>query len=155
MSEKIFYEAFKGNMDLMGLPCPKSIFGTVTLAVSNISVLAGGIKTLGAGATMSEIFLTIPTAGGATALATAVGEICLVVGGLAAAFYVGACLGSLIVAVIETQGVRAAVALRRWADQISRDIGMTIDQLLTTTVQQYPLSSSMRPAVNMAKAYFA
>lgn len=76
-------------------------------------------------------------------------------GWVTAAFYVGACIGSFIVAVIETQGVRAAVALRRWADQISRDIGMTIEQLLATTVQQYPRSSSMRPAVNMAKAYFA
>jgi hypothetical protein len=71
--------------------------------------MAAAIKTLGAGATMSELFLTIPVAGGSAALATAVGEICLVVGAVAAAFYVGACIGSLINALLDTYGIPALV----------------------------------------------
>lgn len=102
-AKKTFYIYFKENMNELGLPAPASLFGSLTAAVSSIGAMSKYVKTFGTTATISEMVGTL--AGGSTAagggcvgLATALSEVALAFGGLAAAFYVGACIGSLAVA---------------------------------------------------------
>lgn len=82
-----FYRHFKENMDGLGLPAPESLFGTVTAAVSNTSVILGLIDKFGTRVTVGEII------GAGTKL-----EVLAVASGCAAAYYVGAVIGSIAVA---------------------------------------------------------
>jgi hypothetical protein len=85
MSE--FYKYFKENMDGLGLPAPESLFGSVQAAVANASVLLGLIEKFGKRVTIGELV------GAGTRL-----EGLALASGCAAAFYVGAVIGSLAVA---------------------------------------------------------
>lgn len=101
--EKTFYQYFKQNMEETGLPAPMSLFGTLSTATASIGAMTTYISTYGTSTTVSEMLLTLPGAaagagGGVVGFATAVSEGLLVVGALSAAFYVGACIGSLAVA---------------------------------------------------------
>jgi hypothetical protein len=102
-SEKSFYDYFKKNMAEMGLPAPETLFGTLTTAVASIGAMATYIKTYGDTATVAEMIGTIEgsvagAGGGMVGAATAVSEALFFAGSLLAAYYVGACIGSLAVA---------------------------------------------------------
>jgi hypothetical protein len=100
---KTFYQYFEENMRAMGLPAPSSLFGSLTTATATIGAMATYVKTYGTTTTVSEMLLTLPGAaagagGGAVGAAAVASEGLLVMGALSAAFYVGACIGSLAVA---------------------------------------------------------
>jgi hypothetical protein len=102
-SENNFYSYFKKNMEEMGLPAPETLFGKLTTAVASISAMSTCIKTYGNTVTVAEMFGTLSGAaagagGGTVGAAAAASELTLVAGGLAASYYVGACIGSLAVA---------------------------------------------------------
>lgn len=102
-SEKTFYSYFKENMDALGLPAPASLFGTLTAAVSSIGAMSNYVKTFGTSVTIREMIVALPggaigAGGGYVGIATALSEVTWAVGGLSAAYYVGACIGSLAVA---------------------------------------------------------
>lgn len=102
-AEKTFYIYFKENMNELGLPAPASLFGTLTAAVSSIGAMSKYVKTFGTSATVRQMIVALPggaaaAGGGCVGLATALSEVALAFGGLTAAFYVGACIGSLAVA---------------------------------------------------------
>jgi hypothetical protein len=82
-----FYQYFKENMDSMGLPVPETLFGTLSTATSTINSIVAVVTKFGTRVTVGELV-------GAGALS----EGLIVVGGVTAAFYVGACIGSLAVA---------------------------------------------------------
>lgn len=82
-----FYGYFRENMEALGLSVPASLFATQEKAVATLSVMLGGLKSLGKGATVAELV------GATTNL-----EKLLVVGTLSASAYVGAAIGSLAVA---------------------------------------------------------
>ncbi|KPY32751.1 MULTISPECIES: hypothetical protein [Pseudomonas] len=82
-----FYKYFKENMDALNLPAPDALFGSVTTAVSTATTILGTLEKLGRGATMGEII------GATTKL-----EALSVIASVAAAFYVGAVIGSIAVA---------------------------------------------------------
>lgn len=82
-----FYTYFKENMDGLGLPAPESLFGTVQAAVGSASVMLGMVDKFGQRVTIGELI------GAGTRL-----EGLGVISACAAAFYVGAVIGSIAVA---------------------------------------------------------
>lgn len=82
-----FYKYFQQNMDGLGLPAPKDLFGTFNAAITNAGAMTTALQTLGPSATVGEIF-------GATVAA----EKIAVIAALGAAGYTGAVVGSLAVA---------------------------------------------------------
>ena len=82
-----FYDYFKENMEDLGLPAPASLFGTVQAAVGNVTVILGLIEKFGKKVTIREII------GAGSKM-----EGLAVVGGISAAFYAGAVVGSIAVA---------------------------------------------------------
>jgi hypothetical protein len=93
-NDPTFYDRFRANMELLGLAAPRSVFGTLALATANIAALSRAMQQYPQRVTVVEIWRTIP----AFATAAAMSEVAVVLGGIGAAFYVGACLGSLLVA---------------------------------------------------------
>lgn len=115
-----FGKAFTENMSALGLPAPSSLFGSVQAAASNIATM------LGPGATVAELI-------GATRALAALS----VVGALSASFYVGACIGSLIVAsntAMQCTTASAASAARTVASKY----GLAIPATMLTFIQRHP-----------------
>jgi hypothetical protein len=86
MSE--FYTYFKENMDGLGLPAPETLFGNIQTTVANASVILGQIDKFGKTVTLGELI------GAGTKL-----ETLGVIAACSAAFYVGAVIGSIAVAI--------------------------------------------------------
>ena len=82
-----FYTYFKENMDGLGLPAPENLFGTLQAAVGSASVILGMVDKFGKRVTIGELI------GAGTRL-----EGLAAVSACAAAFYVGAVVGSIAVA---------------------------------------------------------
>lgn len=127
-----FGKAFTENMSALGLPAPSSLFGSVQAAASNIATMLGPGATvdiatmLGPGAMVAELI-------GATRALAALS----VVGALSASFYVGACIGSLIVAsntAMQCTTASAACAARTVASKY----GLAIPATMLTFIQRHP-----------------
>ncbi|HDY7662519.1 TPA: hypothetical protein RQJ99_004536 [Vibrio vulnificus] len=88
-----FSKHFNANMKALGLPVPSTLFDSATAAVSNATVMIAAIKSLGRGATVTELIK-----------ATTGLEKLKVAGALLASFYVGAVVGSIAVASTKTLG---------------------------------------------------
>ncbi|KER68302.1 hypothetical protein HR51_27875 [Burkholderia cepacia] len=106
---KTFYGAFKDNMDALGLPAPASLFAAQQTATGTLATILGTLKTLGPNATVGELI------GATTGL-----EVLATISALGASFYIGAVIGSLIVAtdaslVCEKHSVAAVEGVRTWA----------------------------------------
>lgn len=88
-----FSKAFQDNMRALRLDAPTSLFSSLQTAVGTLTTMLGALKALGPDATVAELV-------GATTTLEKLGA----VGAMAASYYVGATLGSLIVA---TESVKA------------------------------------------------
>jgi hypothetical protein len=77
-----------------GLPAPDGLFDSAAKATATITALAKAMHDYPPRVTLREIWKTLPV----VLSAPAVLEGATVVGGLGAAYYVGACLGSLLAA---------------------------------------------------------
>lgn len=100
---KGFYDDFNDNMAELGLPAPRTLFGSLATATATISAMVRLVQVYGTKVTVAEMVGTLPGAavgagGGAVGVATAASEALLVIGALSGSFYVGACIGSLAVA---------------------------------------------------------
>ncbi|AKE03965.1 MULTISPECIES: hypothetical protein [Burkholderia] len=118
-----FYTAFRDNMAASGLDAPASLFGTYQTAVGTLTLLLQPLAKLGAGATVAELI-------GAT-----VGlEKLMVVGALGASFYIGAAIGSLIVAADNAMVCTSGVDARRrgaiWAARHGLPMPATVSMVL-------------------------
>ena len=82
-----FHRYFKENMEALGLPAPDSLFGTLQSSLTTVTVLLASIDKFGKTATIADLI------GAGTRL-----EKLGMIGTLSAAFYAGACIGSLAVA---------------------------------------------------------
>jgi hypothetical protein len=82
-----FHRYFKENMEALGLPAPDSLFGTLQGSLTTVTVLLASIDKFGKTATIADLI------GAGTRL-----EKLGMIGTLSAAFYAGACIGSLAVA---------------------------------------------------------
>ncbi len=96
---KTFYGYFKANMEAMGLPAPSSLFDSASKATTTIKALADLVTKFGTRVTVGELI------GAGTAL-----EGLSVAGGMLASFYVGACIGSFIVALNKYTSDKLGVA---------------------------------------------
>ena len=152
MSDSQFYNAFKNNMDAIGLPAPASLFGTFATAVATTNAIASGIAKLGMRVTLRELLWGFPIAARGTALAAAVAEGGAVLGALAASFYLGACIGSLIAAAIDTWGIAAFGKLRIWLAGLAKKLNMSVAQFMDYTLRSYPNLSSVRTASDQVRS---
>jgi hypothetical protein len=87
MADKTFYGYFKENMKGLGLPAPETLFGTLTTATATTAAIVAAVEKFGTAVTVGELI-------GAGSLS----EVLIEIAALSAAFYVGACIGSLAVA---------------------------------------------------------
>ncbi|WP_224957737.1 hypothetical protein [Geomonas subterranea] len=83
-----FYRYFKANMEALGLAAPDSLFGTLQAAIGTAATILTQIDKYGPRVTVGDL------ARGATRL-----EQLAYLGSVCAAFYVGAVIGSIAVAV--------------------------------------------------------
>ncbi|VWD45315.1 hypothetical protein BLA50215_05697 [Burkholderia lata] len=125
---KTFYRAFRDNMDALGLPAPASLFAAQETATGTLAAILGVLKTLGPTATVGELI------GATTGL-----ELLAAASALGASFYVGAAIGSLIVAadaslVCDKRGVAAVDGIRVWAARR----GLVIPQDVYRVIERYP-----------------
>ncbi|SDR51308.1 hypothetical protein [Paraburkholderia tuberum] len=129
-----FRSAFAANMNALGLPSPSSLFGTLETATSNITAMLHALKTLGPSATVAELI------GATTTL-----EALSVAGALSAAFYVGACIGSLIVATKAaiTCGTSSAAVTARIA---TARLGLVVPESMLAFIRRHPEVLTNRPA---------
>ena len=120
-NDKTFYIYFKDNMNATPfIACPETLFGQFSAAVGTISAMANYVKTYGNSATVAEMLLTIggsaaAAGSGGVGAATVTAELGVAIVELGAAYYVGACIGSLFVAAVKSSSdlyMRAAVAHR-------------------------------------------
>ncbi|HKO48310.1 MAG TPA: hypothetical protein VJV79_11330 [Polyangiaceae bacterium] len=151
MSDSKFFKAFKSNMDAVGLPAPASLFGTLTVALGTTSAIASAISKLGPSVSLYMVVRTIPVAAGATALAAGISELATAVGALAASFYLGACIGSLIAAAIDTYGTAVVGTLSVWARKMSKHLKMPSGAFMLLAVMTYPELSPIRGAIDRAR----
>jgi hypothetical protein len=86
-----FVKYFKENMAAMNMPAPDSLFATGTKAKDTIAAIAGALKAFGGTATLGEIILTVPSL-------AAAGDYFVLYGAINASFYLGACIGSVAIA---------------------------------------------------------
>ena len=96
--EPTFYFYFSENMKGLGLPAPESLFGGATAAVGTITALLTLVDKYGTHASVQTVIVSGGAAGAAGGAVSGALRALHVVGAVAASFYVGACIGSLIVA---------------------------------------------------------
>lgn len=148
---KTFYEVFSSNMKAMGLPVPETLFGALGTTLGTIGAIAGAVAKVGTSVTVSELLLTIPLGAEATVVAAAVGEIVAVAGAVVASFYVGACIGSVLVAAYETLAAPALVKVASWAADLADKLGSTVSQFIANAIQRHPELSPVRKSVVLSK----
>jgi hypothetical protein len=82
-----FYTYFKNNMEAMGLSAPKELFGTFEKSIGAAFAISKAVETYGTKVTIGELI-------GAGTIAEGLGTMVTV----AAAYYLGAVLGSIAIA---------------------------------------------------------
>lgn len=132
MSDISWVDAFNENMAAMGLPVPSTIFAGLQTALSSAAAIVGAVKLLGAGATMAELatsFTTVVSGTAAAGIATALAEIVAIAGSVVAAFYIGAVIGSIIVATWRSNVHEMGMVLD-WARRQCEILGMNLADLI-------------------------
>jgi hypothetical protein len=148
---KTFYEYFKENMTPLNLPAPETLFGTLTTATTTIGTMMKFIQTYGTRATVSEMILTLPGAatgagGGIVGISVAASEMLFAVGALSAAYYIGACIGSLAVATGKKfSGGVSLVDCLSTAKQYGIDTPQWLQQTLSSNLAMLGLPSPTSP----------
>lgn len=151
MENKTFSEVFSSNMKDMGLPVPSSIFGTVGTTLTTVGALAGAITKVGVNATVSEIFLTLPLGAGTAATAVAVSEIVAVIGACSASFYLGACIGSVLVAAYETLDCSELTKVVSWFGDLKNKLGENASDFLKSVFASNAQLSPIRKSQILAQ----
>ena len=151
MTDKTFSQAFSANMKSMGLPVPSTLYGTIATTLGSVGALAGAIAKVGATTTLAELIVTFPIAACSTAAAAAVTEVIAVGGGLLASLYVGACIGSIIVAAYETLEVFDLIKVTSWLSEVADSLGESIDKFLEAVIAKNGQVSPIRKSITLAK----
>ncbi|UXU90515.1 hypothetical protein [Burkholderia sp. S-53] len=125
-----FFEAFQANMTALHMPVPTTLFATLQTSVASVAAMMGVIKTLGADATVAELI-------GATTKLEAV----TVGGSILASFYLGAVVGSLIVATDSAvscgsgkRGANTSLAVAQWGTRY----GLAVHPLVMAQILRHP-----------------
>lgn len=102
-AEKDFLKYYSENMEqtpgirLIG-EIPKSLWGNVVAATVSLSGMCTYVVTAGEGATVKAMLSSLSLTGGAYGAASSVVTLVGTIGGCVAAYYLGACIGSTMVA---------------------------------------------------------
>ncbi|MCP4343066.1 MAG: hypothetical protein GY799_30330 [Desulfobulbaceae bacterium] len=99
------------------------------------------------------MFLTIPVVAGSTVTAAAITEIVAVCGAVAASYYVGACIGSVIVAAYETLDVIELTKVASWLNDIADKLGESVDKFLDMVVSNNGKASPIRTSAVLARKF--
>ncbi|ALK31398.1 hypothetical protein bpln_1g26320 [Burkholderia plantarii] len=124
-----FSKAFQDNMAALRLPVPTTLFATLQTSLASTSAALGVLKTLGPGATVAELI------GATTGL-----EALSVVGSMLGVFYLGAVVGSLMVATDavaeckDPRGLRSSVAIATWG----ASMGLAIPTVVMAHMIRHP-----------------
>lgn len=126
-----FSQAFQDNMTALNLPVPTTLFATVQTTLASVTSMMTVLKTVGPDATVAELI------GATTKL-----EALSVVGSVLASAYLGAVIGSLMVATgaatscraDSRKNVNAALAITQWA----ASCGLFIHPMVMTQLLRYP-----------------
>lgn len=92
-----FFVFFSENMEALGLPAPKSLFSSAQTATSTIATILGTMKSLGATASRMTLRELLGAAGALEGT-----ELLAIAGAAYASYYVGAAIGSLLIATQRT-----------------------------------------------------
>ncbi|AOK17742.1 hypothetical protein WT26_18130 [Burkholderia cepacia] len=122
-----FYLTFKENMDAMGLPVPASLFSTQQQALTTIGAIATAVKTFGSRVTIGELI-------GAGVLS----DVLVYAGSLYASWYVGAAIGSLLVASGHSLSCSNGIDASRSAANVLSKHGIRIDGALARHLASHP-----------------
>lgn len=124
-----FYDAFKANMDALHLPVPTTLFATLQTSIASVTSIMSTLKTLGPDATIAEV------AGATTKL-----EALSAAGSILACAYLGAVIGSLMVATdVATscksgRGANTSIAILQWAARH----GLSVHPLVMSQMLRHP-----------------
>jgi hypothetical protein len=125
-----FLEAFQANMTALHMPVPTTLFATLQTSVAAVSTMMGTLKALGPEATVGEIL-------GATTLVEKVG----VVGSILGSAYLGAVIGSLMIATDSTLAcgvgkgnANTSLAVAQWGARY----GLAIHPLVMAQILRHP-----------------
>jgi hypothetical protein len=135
-----FYKSFKGGMDLLRIPCPETLFGSLMLSISTLKSIADAVKTYGSRVTVKEAFLCIPTITSAATAGAFASEVIMVVGGMAASLYVGIVMGCLIGAAVDVYGTKAIQQIAGLMAEMSKAFG-SVDKLIREAIRFNPAAA--------------
>lgn len=102
-AEKDFLAFYRKNMEktpgikLLG-EVPKTLWGNIVVATTSLSGMCAYIVAAGEGATVEAMISSLAASSGAFNAASAVVKVTGILGASAAAYYLGACIGSTMVA---------------------------------------------------------
>ena len=99
---------YEKNMQALGLPAPTTFYTSLAAATAAIKSMADAISLYGRTATMSQLAMRATWGYSMAPIVSRVGGIVLSVG---AAYYVGACIGSVAVAAIKANGCNAKATI--------------------------------------------
>jgi hypothetical protein len=151
--DSAFFQSFKGGMDYLHLPCPETLYGSVTTATGSLLAMANYVKSMGTKVTLRELIFAFPTLGGgasAVAVAGASVEILGTIAAGAAAFYIGYTVGCLIAAALDVYGGAAIAKLSGWLFDMRAELG-PIDQLILRA-PGLALTEPMRKSLDVIRA---
>ncbi len=124
-----FSRAFQDNMACLHLPVPTTLFATLQTSLASTSAALGALKALGPGATVAELI------GATTGL-----ELLTIAGSMLGVFYLGAVVGSLMVATNavaackDPRGLRSSVAIATWG----ASMGLAVPPILIAHMLRHP-----------------
>ncbi|WP_175778681.1 hypothetical protein [Burkholderia anthina] len=127
---KSFFEAFQTNMAGLHMPVPTTVFATLQTSVAGVAAMRGALKTLGANATVAELI------GATTKL-----EMVTVGSSILGSIYLGAVIGSLMVATDATLAcgvgrgnANMSLAVAQWGARY----GLAIHPLVMAQILRHP-----------------
>lgn len=124
-----FMTAFRENMEAMGLPVPTTLFTTIQTTMGTVTGFIVPLHVIGAGVTMAELSTTIAALGASTTVVSACFELALIAGGIIAAFYIGAVIGSLLVATWRSNRSEFFAVLE-WAKEQCAQLGLQVRDIV-------------------------
>ncbi|MBO3034982.1 hypothetical protein J6350_28565 [Burkholderia pseudomallei] len=122
-----FYQAFKQNMEALGLDVPSSWYGTQTTLLTRVGALVAAVDRLGRDATLAELI-------GSTTLP----EKLLAAGGIYAAWYVDAAVGSLMVATGKFTQCSSSTDISRAVQRFQFEAAIRVPSSLLFHLQAHP-----------------
>jgi hypothetical protein len=149
-----FYATFKALMQGFGLPCPETLFGTLSSALATTGAMIEALK-VSPSSSAVEVLRAFPARGGQVAKLAGLSELLKTLGGYLAAAYVGACIGAVIVSAWDTWGVAAVGKLRVLFRDCEQTHGKALHQLLQEITTANPMrSGNMTMMLAIDKARF-